>query len=291
MIPEGVAAPWRGAWRRLAGHRMAVVCGALFVAICAGCFLGPPLLGAAFGLDGHTQDVQLGATPPTLAHPLGTDVLGRDLLVRTLEGGSIAVRVGLFATFVALLIGVGWGAVAGYAGGRVDAAMMRFVDVMYALPSTVLVIVVMALVASKSELLLFGLLGAISWLTMSRIVRGQVLSLRGREFVEAARALGVPAGRILWRHILPNAVGPIIVYATLLVPSVMLQEAFLSFLGLGVQAPDASWGTLVAEGSKQIVVYPWILVGPGAFMAVTIFALNFLGDGLRDALDPQSRGM
>jgi oligopeptide transport system permease protein len=283
------SSPWRDAWRRLALHRMALVCGGLFVAICVLCFLGPPVLGALFGLDGRAQDVTLGAAPPTWRHPLGTDILGRDLFVRTLEGGSVAIRIGLFATFVALAIGVTWGAVAGYAGGRIDEAMMRFVDVMYALPSTVFVIVVMALVSSRSEVLLFGLLGAISWLTMARIVRGQVLSLRHRDFVEAARALGVSAPRILGRHILPNALGPIIVYATLLVPGVMLQEAFLSFLGLGVQAPDASWGTLVAEGSKQIVVYPWILVGPGVFMAVTIFALNFLGDGLRDALDPQAR--
>jgi oligopeptide transport system permease protein len=268
---------------------MAVAAAAVLGVISLLCFLGPLVLELVFGLDGRSQDVTLGAAPPSLRHLLGTDVLGRDLLARTLQGGSVAIRIGLFATFVALVIGVLWGAVAGYAGGRLDEVMMRLVDVLYALPSTVFVIVVMALVSSKSELLLFGLLGAISWLTMARIVRGQVLSLRSRDFVEAARSLGVSAPRIVGRHILPNAMGPIIVYATLLVPAVMLQEAFLSFLGLGVQAPDASWGTLVAEGAKQIVVYPWILVGPGGFMAVTIFALNFLGDGLRDALDPQAR--
>jgi oligopeptide transport system permease protein len=283
------ASPLREAWRRLARNRMAVASAGLLAAMCLLCFLGPLVLEHLLGIDGRAQDVQLGAAPPSWRHPLGTDVLGRDLLARTLEGGSIAIRIGLFATFVALVIGVAWGAIAGYAGGKTDEAMMRFVDVLYALPSTVFVIVVMALVSSRSELLLFGLLGAISWLTMARIVRGQVMSLRHRDFVEAARSLGVSPARIVARHILPNALGPIIVYATLLVPGVMLQEAFLSFLGLGVQAPDASWGTLVAEGSRQIVVYPWILVGPGAFMALTIFALNFLGDGLRDALDPQTR--
>jgi oligopeptide transport system permease protein len=281
--------PWRAAWRRLARNRMAVAAAFFFAAMCLLCFFGPLVLAHVFGIDGRAQDVQLGAAAPSWHHPLGTDVLGRDLLARTLEGGSIAIRIGLFATFVALAIGVAWGAIAGYLGGRVDEVMMRFVDVMYALPSTVFVIVVMALVSSKSEMLLFGLIGAISWLTMSRIVRGQVMSLRHRDFVEAARAIGVAPPRIVARHILPNALGPIIVYATLSIPGVMLQEAFLSFLGLGVQAPDASWGTLVAEGAKQIVVYPWILVGPGAFMAATIFALNFLGDGLRDALDPQTR--
>ena len=166
---------------------------------------------------------------------------------------------------------------------------MRVVDVMYALPSTLFVIVIMAVVNTRSIFALFALLGAISWLTMARIVRGQVLSLRHREFVEAARGLGVPTARILTRHIVPNTLGPIIVYLTLSIPAVMLQEAFLSFLGLGVQAPRASWGTLILEGSKQIVVYPWILVGPGLVMSATIFALNFLGDGLRDALDPQTR--
>ncbi len=281
--------PWRDAWRRVRRNRMALVCAALFGLVCLACFAGPWLLSVILGLDGVTQDVDLGAAPPSFAHPLGTDVLGRDLLVRTLEGGAIAIRIGLIATVVALLIGVSWGAIAGYRGGRIDDVMMRVVDIMYAMPSILFVIVVMAVVSSKSETLLYALLGGISWLTMARIVRGQVLTLRHRDFIEAARTLGAGGPRILVRHILPNAAGPIVVYATLLIPSMMLQEAFLSFLGLGVQAPRASWGTLVAEGSKQIVVYPWILVAPGVLMAVTIFALNFLGDGLRDALDPQSR--
>jgi len=190
---------------------------------------------------------------------------------------------------IALAIGVTWGATAAYAGGRVDDAMMRIVDALYGFPTVVLIIVVMSVLGTKSLVALFALIGAISWLTMARITRGQVLSLRHREFVEAARALGAPPSRILFRHILPNALGPIIVYATLALPQVMLTEAFLSFLGLGVQAPLASWGTLVTEGSSQIVVYPWLLACPGAVMAITVMALNFIGDGLRDALDPQSR--
>jgi oligopeptide transport system permease protein len=268
---------------------MAIVCGALFAVICLACFVGPLLARAFFHLDGEHQDVLLGASPPSWRHWMGTDVLGRDLLVRTMDGGRIAIQIGIVATLVALVIGVAWGAIAGYAGGVVDEIMMRIVDVLYAQPATVFVIVVMAVVQSKDQLLLFGLIGGISWLTMSRIVRGQVISLRRREFVDAARAMGASPARVLIRHIVPNTLGPVIVYATLTVPSVMLLEAFLSFLGLGVQAPRASWGTLIAEGSKQIVVYPWILVGPGVTMALTIFALNFLGDGLRDALDPQAR--
>jgi oligopeptide transport system permease protein len=278
----------RDAWRRLARNRMAVACGALFVAICAFAFLGPLLAHAIAGLDGRAQNIALGASPPSAKHWMGTDTLGRDLLVRTMDGGRIAITIGLVATAVSLIIGTAVGALAGWIGGRTDEAIMRFVDVMYALPSTVFVIVIMAVVKSRSLVLLFALLGAISWLTMARIVRGQVMSLRHREFVEAARGLGVSTPRILVRHILPNTLGPIVVYATLSIPGVMLSEAFLSFLGLGVQAPRASWGTLVAEGSQQMI-YPWLLVGPGVIMGLTIFALNFLGDGLRDAIDPQAR--
>ena len=276
------------ALRRLLANRVATACGVLLFAIALLSFAGPSVLGATLGLDDTTQDVRLGATPPSLTHPLGTDPLGRDLLVRTMVGGGIALTVGFVATLVALLIGVTWGATAAWRGGRIDDVMMRAVDVLYALPSTVFVIVVMATIGSRSLPLLFALIGGVSWLTMSRIVRAQVLSLRTRDFVEAARGLGAPATRILFRHIIPNALGPIVVYATLTIPGVMLQEAFLSFLGLGVQAPRASWGTLIAEGAQQVVVYPWLLVGPGVVMSVTIFCLNFVGDGLRDALDPHS---
>ena len=274
-----------GAWGRLRNHKLAVVSGALFLAILLACYLGPLLS----NLDGTAIDTQLGATPPSWGHWFGTDTLGRDMLVRTMIGGRIALLVALVTTVIALAIGVTWGATAAYAGGRVDNAMMRIVDALYGFPTVVLVIVVMSVLSTKSLVTLFALIGAISWLTMARITRGQVLSLRNREFVEAARALGARPARILFRHILPNAAGPVIVYATLALPQVMLTEAFLSFLGLGVQAPLASWGTLVTEGSSQIVVYPWLLACPGLVMALTVMALNFLGDGLRDALDPQGR--
>jgi oligopeptide transport system permease protein len=267
---------------------MAVACGALFLAIVAFCALGPPVAGL-FGNDATTIDILHGAQGPSLAHPLGTDTLGRDMLVRVMIGGRIAILVAFVATLVALVIGVTWGAIAAYAGGRTDFAMMRVVDTLYGFPTTVFVIVVMAVLSTKSLVVLFALIGAISWLGIARQTRAQVLSLRHREFVEAARAIGVPPSGILFGHIVPNALGVIIVAATASLPSVMLTEAFLSFIGLGVQAPLASWGTLVSEGSSQVVVHPWVLIGPGVVMGLTIFSLNFLGDGLRDALDPRTR--
>lgn len=277
------------AWRRLRKNRMAVGCGAVFAFIFLFSFAGPLVAAWIFGVDAVSQDTALGASPPSWQHWLGTDQLGRDMLVRTMEGGRIAITVGVTATLVALAIGVSWGAVAGYAGGRIDELMMRIVDILYAFPTVVFVIVIMAVFETRSLVVLFALIGAIHWLTMARIVRGQVLSLRHREFVEAARCVGLSPPRILFRHIVPNCVGPIIVYATLSIPGVMLTEAFLSFLGLGVQAPRASWGTLVDEGSRLVAIHPWILIGPGVAMSATIFALNFLGDGLRDAFDPQMR--
>jgi oligopeptide transport system permease protein len=211
------------------------------------------------------------------------------MLVRVMLGGQIALTVAVVATLVAMVIGVSWGAIAGYVGGRTDYLMMRIVDVLYGFPTLVFVIVVMATFGLTSLVWLFGLIGAISWLTMARLVRAQVMSLRHRDFVEAARALGASPRRILFRHIVPNTLGVVVVYATLSMPAVMLYEAVLSFLGVGVHAPLASWGTLVTEGSSQIIAYPWLLVGPGLAMGLTIFALNFFGDGLRDALDPQTR--
>jgi len=275
------------AWRRLRANRMAVACGAAFAAICVFSFAGPLLAGWIAGLDAVSQDTALGASAPSWHHWFGTDLLGRDMMVRTMAGGRMAIAVALTATLVALVIGVSWGAVAGYAGGRIDELMMRIVDILYAFPTVVFVIVVMAVFDTRSIVVLFALIGAIQWLTMARIVRGQVMSLRHREFVEAARCVGVSPPRIVFRHIVPNCLGPIIVYATLSIPGVMLTEAFLSFLGLGVQAPRASWGTLVDEGAQLVAIYPWILIGPGLAMSITIFALNFLGDGLRDAFDPQ----
>jgi oligopeptide transport system permease protein len=277
-----------GAWARLRGNRMAVICGVVVIVIAACCYLGP-FVAAALGVDGTTIDTDYGARGPSWSHWFGTDTLGRDMLVRVMVGGRIAIVIGLVTTSIAIVIGVGWGAIAAYAGGAVDNVMMRIVDALYGFPVIVFIIVVMSVTGTHSLVALFVWIGAISWLTMARITRGQVLVLRHREFVEAARALGAPPSRILVRHVLPNAAGPVIVYATLAVPQVMLTEAFLSFLGLGVQAPLASWGTLVTEGSTQIVVYPWLLVFPGVVMGVTVMALNFLGDGLRDAFDPQIR--
>ena len=211
------------------------------------------------------------------------------MLVRIFIGGRWAILIALIATVIAVIIGVSYGAIAGYAGGRIDSIMMRIVDVLYGFPTLVFVIVVMATFQTKSLLVLFALIGGMSWLTMARLVRGQVLSLRHREFVEAARAMGASPTRILVRHIIPNTMGIVVVYATLSMPSVMLTEAFLSFIGLGVQAPRASWGTLVTEGSTQIIAYTWLLIGPSIAIGLTIFALNLFGDGLRDALDPKTR--
>jgi oligopeptide transport system permease protein len=276
---------WRDAWRRLLRNRMAVASAAALLAIGLLVLAAPVLPGLQ---DPDRQDLVLGATPPSWVHPCGTDLLGRDLLARILYGGRISILVGLVATLVSFVVGVSWGAAAGYAGGRTDMAMMRAVDVLYSLPYMFLVILLMVYF-SRSLWMLFAALGLVQWLTMARIVRGQVLSLKAQEFVEAARALGAGSGHIVFRHLVPNALGPIIVYATLTVPAVMLQEAFLSFLGLGVQPPSASWGTLVNEGAGVLAIFPWMVVFPGLALALTLFCLNFLGDGLRDALDPHLR--
>ena len=227
-----------------------------------------------------------GAKPPTRTHLLGTDELGRDLFSRVLYGARISFAVGILATLVSLTIGVTYGSVAASTGGRVDHLMMRVVDILYGLPFMFFVIILMV-IFGRNILNLFVALGAVQWLTMARIVRGQVLSLKAREFVLSAQAIGASATRLLLRHVLPNALGPIVVYATLTVPAVMLEEAFLSFLGLGVQPPMASWGSLASEGAAAMEAYPWLILFPGMALTVTLLSLNFLGDGLRDALDPQ----
>lgn len=294
--------PWRDAWARLRRNRLAVI-GAGFVALVAlACFALPPFLP-------HTYDHQVlgnNYQPPSLRHPFGTDELGRDQLARVLFGGRISLLVGLVASLVALFIGVTYGAIAGYLGGRLDALLMRVVDILYALPFTIFVILMMVFLKDPMGELdtwlrqfpalahlqgvgkiigLFAAIGAVEWLTMARIVRGQVLTVKKMEYIEAARTLGYGHARIIFRHIVPNILGPVIVFTTLTIPAVIMLESFLSFLGLGVDAPLSSWGTLIKDGADKMENHPWLLVFPGGIFACTLLALNLLGDGLRDALD------
>jgi oligopeptide transport system permease protein len=279
---------WRDAWRRLLKSPMAVTGAVILILVILATLLAPLLTPYGFEEQDLTRQLQ----SPSWKHPFGTDLAGRDVFTRTLYGGRLSLAVGLVATLVSLAIGVTWGAVAGYKGGRTDNLMMRFVDMLYSLPFMFFVILLVAYFG-RHLVLLFLALGAVQWLTMSRIVRGQMMQLRGQEFVHAVVALGAGHSRILFRHLIPNLLGPIIVYATLTVPAVMLEEAFLSFLGLGVQPPNASWGLLAAEGASAITAIHtawWLILFPGVALGLTLFALNFLGDGLRDALDPRLRG-
>jgi oligopeptide transport system permease protein len=270
---------WSDAWHRLRRNRMAVAGGVMLIILAIACAFGP-----LFSQSYEGQNLDLGAVPPSREHWLGTDTLGRDLLARSLYGGRISITVGLVATFVALTIGVTYGAVAGYVGGKLDAFMMRIVDILYALPFAIFVILLMVFFG-RNIFLLFFAIGAVEWLTMARIVRGQVMSLKKMEFIEAARALGLGRRRIIFRHVIPNVLGPVIVYTSLTIPAVMLLESFLSFLGLGVQAPMSSWGVLIKDGSEKMEEFWWLLVFPGALFFLTLLSLNLLGDGLRDALD------
>lgn len=274
---------WQDAWHRLQKNKMALLGLAVMVIMCVTALLTPWI--TPYGYE--EQNLLLGAVPPSAEHWLGTDTLGRDLLTRILYGSRISLAVGFIATAVALLIGVIYGTVAGYLGGRVDALMMRLVDILYALPFMIFIILLMV-IFGRNILLLFLAIGAIEWLTMARIVRGQVQSLRQQEFVEAAISIGLGPWAIIRRHLIPNTLGPVIVYTTLTIPNVMLLESFLSFLGLGIQPPQSSWGLLISYGVETMEEYPWLLIFPGLALSLTLFALNFLGDGLRDALDPRA---
>ena len=278
-----ISSIWQDAIFRLKSNRLAVFGGTFIILLIILATLTPWIA----PYDYAQQDRVLGATPPTFQHLLGTDYLGRDLLTRMLYGSRISLLVGFIATTVALIIGVTWGTVAGYLGGSIDTWMMRIVDTHYGIPFIILIILLMV-VFGRSLVLMFMAIGAVEWLTMARIVRAQVNSLKQREFVLAAKAMGVKETSIMTRHLIPNTLGPVIVYATLTVPQVMLLEAFLSFLGLGVQAPMSSWGLLIRDGAVSMEESWWLLVFPAIIFSTTLFSLNFLGDGLRDALDPRT---
>jgi oligopeptide transport system permease protein len=277
---------WADARRRLQGNRAAMASAALVLLLVVAALLGPML--SPYAIDHVDWTLSPLASPPSFqnGHWFGTDSNGRDLFVRVWSGTRVSLLVALLATAVSVVIGVAWGATAGYLGGRIDGWMMRVVDVLYALPYMFFVII-LTVVFGRSLWLIFLAIGAVGWLTMARIVRGQALALRQREFIAAAVTLGLPTHRIIARHIVPNVLGTVIVYATLTVPQVILFESFLSFLGLGVQEPLTSLGRLVAEGALEMETAPWQLLVPSAVLATLLLALNFLGDGLRDALDPR----
>ena len=274
---------WQDALRRLIQNRAAMIGGITVLVLIILAIFAPWIAPYSYSY----QNLDIGASPPSTEHLLGTDVLGRDLLSRLLYGARISLLVGFVATGVALVIGVSWGIIAGYFGGRVDSIMMRIVDVLYGLPFIIFIILLMV-IFGRNIWLLFAAIGAVEWLTMARIVRAQVIGLKNQEFVQAAQVMGVSNFSMFRRHILPNILGPIAIYATLTIPQVMLLEAFLSFLGLGIQPPMSSWGTLIRYGVESMEEYYWLLIYPGLTFTITLFALNFFGDGLRDALDPKT---
>ena len=274
---------WSDAWRRLLANKAAVAGGMILLVLIFLAIFAPWIAPHSYSY----QNLELGAQPPSSEFLLGTDTLGRDLFSRILYGARVSLLVGFVATSVALVIGVSWGIVAGYFGGRIDSVMMRIVDVLYGLPFIIFIILLMV-IFGRNIWLLFGAIGAVEWLTMARIVRGQVLTIKTQEYVLAAQAMGVSNIQMFRKHIYPNILGPIAVYATLTIPQVMLLEAFLSFLGLGIQPPMSSWGTLIRYGVESMEEYSWLLIYPGLTFTITLFALNFFGDGLRDALDPKT---
>ena len=273
---------WSDAWRRLLANKAALAGGLILLFLIVLAVFAPWIAPHSYSY----QNLELGAQPPSSNFLLGTDTLGRDLFSRILYGARVSLLVGFVATGVALIIGVSWGIIAGYFGGKIDSVMMRIVDVLYGLPFIIFIILLMV-IFGRNIWLLFAAIGAVEWLTMARIVRGQVLTIKNQEYVLAAQAMGVTNMQMFRKHIFPNILGPIAVYATLTIPQVMLLEAFLSFLGLGIQPPMSSWGTLIRYGVESMEEYSWLLIYPGLTFTITLFALNFFGDGLRDALDPK----
>jgi len=274
---------WSDAFDRLKKNKLAVISGIILIALIVLAIFAPWIAPHSYSY----QNLELGAVGPSSTYWLGTDTLGRDQFSRILYGARVSLLVGFVATAVALVIGVSWGIVAGFFGGKIDSTMMRIVDILYGLPFIIFIVLLMV-IFGRNIWLLFLAIGAVEWLTMARIVRGQVLTIKNQEFVLAAQALGVRNLSLFFRHILPNILGTIAVYATLTIPQVMLLEAFLSFLGLGVQPPMSSWGTLIRYGVESMEEYPWMLIFPGLIFTITLFCLNFFGDGLRDAIDPRS---
>ncbi len=274
---------WKDALDRLVSNKLSLV-GSLYILFIIFLALITPFIAP---YDYAYQNLELGPSPPSQEHWLGTDTLGRDLLTRMMYGSRVSLMVGFLATIVALTIGVTWGTIAGFAGGKTDTVMMRIVDILYGIPFIIFVILLMV-IFGRNLILLFMAIGAVEWLTMARIVRSQVMSLSKQEFILAAEAMGVSKPGIIYKHLIPNTIGPVIVYATLTVPQIMLLEAFLSFLGLGVQAPLSSWGLLIRDGAVSMEEYWWLLVFPSLAFSLTLFSLNFIGDGLRDALDPRT---
>src|SRR5258708_30292896 len=284
--PSRPRGPLANAFARFVQHRAALVSLVLLVLIALACFVGPLLL-SHDPAESDWSAIRL-APPLENAHWFGTDELGRDLLVRTLDGGRVSLEVGLLGTLVSGLIGVAYGATAGYLGGRVDAVMMRIVDMMYAIPYMLIAILMMTLFGRAFYLVVLTI-SAFSWLDMARVVRGQTLSLRSREFIDAARAIGVSSRSIIARHIVPNLFGVVVVYASVTVPNIVLTESVLSFLGLGVQEPMTSWGVLIQDGAQKLDSMPWLLLCPAVMLCITLYSVNFVGDGLRDAFDPKDR--
>lgn len=278
--------PWADARRRFVRNKAAVVSLALLIGVALACVIGPWLLPHAY----DTSDWDAMSQPPTWSnfHWFGTDESGRDLLVRSLIGGRISLMVGLLATLTSASLGIAWGATAGFLGGRVDSLMMRIVDMMYAVPYLLIAILMVTLLGRDFYLVVITIT-VFSWMDMARVVRGQTLSLRSREFVEAARAIGVPTWRIIFQHVVPNLLGIVVIYTTVTVPGVILTESVLSFLGLGIQEPMTSWGVLIHDGTSVMEISPWILLFPAALLSTTLYCFNYIGDGLRDALDPKDR--